>query len=353
MKKSEQTLQKLNTMIAELPPGAKLPPLRTLKTELEVSLTTLNRVFAELEKAEKVRIIHGSGIYTTEKAAATASLPPVVDILYFGTERSLNASGYVRDLIHYLSLELGEEGVGATVSIFPCGGSLHDAEETLRKLRRQAVLSVFMDNPEFYHYFRRNGIAHVAVSPDIMRKLPNSIYIDNRTIIRLIFDRLTAAGCRDIAFLHHADVEHFSRDLYEREKYFYEECMKRRLPQHAGLVRFAGFTAQSSCEALREMFDSGEKISALIAGDAFAADLYGVCEERGLRVGRDIAVVGIDGLESNTVLRPRLSGTYIPRDAIARCACEMLRTLIRNSDTPLPAREIAPAWIERESIPAP
>jgi DNA-binding LacI/PurR family transcriptional regulator len=250
-----------------------------------------------------------------------------------------------------LSIGLGRDSIGTTVSIFPTECSLDDALPVLQGLKQKAVLTVFLQNVEFIHYFQRLKIPHVAITPDIMKYYPNCIYIDNKKLMQTIFQQLLACGHRKIAYLHNYNPLFFSRDLYEREKYFYQECVNNKLIIESDLIQYAGFTSKEYCCAIEKIIQSGFSFSAIIASDTYAADIYEELEKHQLKSGQDVAVVGIDDLESNEYLRPKLSSVRISRRQIANTAYEMLKYMLKTDSYALESRYITPEWIKRDSVP--
>ncbi len=64
----EQILNKIT--IGELKPGDKLPPIRQLASDLNLNVNTIKRAFNELEKANVIYSVQGSGVFISEKAIA-------------------------------------------------------------------------------------------------------------------------------------------------------------------------------------------------------------------------------------------------------------------------------------------
>ena len=64
----EQILNKIT--LGELKPGDKLPPIRQMASDLNLNVNTIKRAFNELEKAEVIYSVQGSGVFVSKKAIA-------------------------------------------------------------------------------------------------------------------------------------------------------------------------------------------------------------------------------------------------------------------------------------------
>ncbi|MCM1256862.1 MAG: GntR family transcriptional regulator [Roseburia sp.] len=64
----EQIVNQLRNaiMTGELSPGEGLPSIRTLASELEISVITTKRAYEELEKENLIRSVAGKGFYVCE-----------------------------------------------------------------------------------------------------------------------------------------------------------------------------------------------------------------------------------------------------------------------------------------------
>ncbi len=349
MNKNEQLLNILSGRLRAMNSGEKLPPLRTMCGEYQVSLTTMNRALKELVAQHAIRMVQGSGIYATPELWQRR-MPQSVDILYFGNEADLNHPGYIRDMVRHLSVTWGRDSIATTMTLLPAETSLRAAMPKLNKLQKNAVLSIFLQNQEFRYYFEEMKIPHIALSPDMIKPIPNAIYIDNEAIMEMIFTQLVSRGHRRIAYLHGACAETFSRDLYERERCFYRQCQIHGLLIDPSLVRYAGFQSDQVRAAVRELLHSRQSFTALLTSDAFAADIYEELRDCNLEPGKDIAVVGIDDTEGSQYLRPRLSSVRIPLEKIAETASGALLRMFHGGTERLPWYQIRPEWMERDSV---
>jgi DNA-binding LacI/PurR family transcriptional regulator len=83
--------------------------------------------------------------------------------------------------------------------------------------------------------------------------------------------------------------------------------------------------------------------------DEFAVGLLDACTELGVRVPKDLAIIGVDDIPLASVVSPSLTTVGYPRDAIARTVADAITSLIETdaseAEFPLPALDV----IVRES----
>ena len=114
----------------------------------------------------------------------------------------------------------------------------------------------------------------------------------------------------------------------------------------AGVLRLADdATARAS---ITSFLVSARPDAVLTGSDKIAAIVYGVAAELGLRIGRDLAVVGFDGSVGAALLSPPLTSVVMPVEDVASRIVERLRGLIEHGWDDAPG-EILPTWL-REGL---
>ncbi len=114
----------------------------------------------------------------------------------------------------------------------------------------------------------------------------------------------------------------------------------------AGLLRLADdATARAR---IRAFLTSARPDAVLTGSDKIAVIVYGVAAELGLRIGRDLAVVGFDGSVGATLLSPPLTSVVMPVEDIAGRIVERVQQLIEHGPDEAPG-EILPTWL-REGL---
>jgi DNA-binding LacI/PurR family transcriptional regulator len=136
----------------------------------------------------------------------------------------------------------------------------------------------------------------------------------------------------------------------EREAGFLAGLARCGIPgDGAGLLRVQ-HDASARAEIL-SFLSSARPDAVLTGSDMIAIIVYGAAAELGLRVGRDLAVVGFDGTAGTALLHPQLTSVVIPVDEIAgRVVGRALRQIERGHDDD-PGETVA-TWL-REGASAP
>jgi LacI family transcriptional regulator len=111
---------------------------------------------------------------------------------------------------------------------------------------------------------------------------------------------------------------------------------------------------ENGLEAARALLDLPQPPSAIVAyNDKMALGVLQAAAERGLRVPRDLSVVGFDGLELSQSVVPRLTTVRQPLEEMARMAVELLVRLIDGRDIHTLHVELATELVPGESTGPP
>ncbi|SDM95010.1 transcriptional regulator, LacI family [Actinomyces ruminicola] len=108
------------------------------------------------------------------------------------------------------------------------------------------------------------------------------------------------------------------------------------VPLDESLVVVGGATAQGGYAAACRLLDRDDPPTAIFcANDRMAMGAYDAIKERGLGVGRDVAVVGVDNQEIIAAgLHPELTTVALPFDALGRCGVDALDAMARGKEVP-------------------
>ena len=121
----------------------------------------------------------------------------------------------------------------------------------------------------------------------------------------------------------------------------------------AGLIFFGDFQSASGAEGARHLLGLPQPPTALLAADSLMSiGAIGVCNERGLAIGSDLAFIAYDDIEAFTLINPALTVISHDVDAMGRLAVDLLtkviagesaesvilpsRLIVRGSTPPLP-----------------
>lgn len=122
------------------------------------------------------------------------------------------------------------------------------------------------------------------------------------------------------------------------------------IPQYYEIRGHFDFESGKSCgTTLLQLPDPPRAIFA--CNDAMAVGLYQAINEMGLKVGKDVAVMGYDDLEIAQYMIPPLTTIHQPKDFLGKIAVEIIIRKLQNKQIDPQLLEVIPHLIERESTP--
>jgi LacI family transcriptional regulator len=139
---------------------------------------------------------------------------------------------------------------------------------------------------------------------------------------------LLDAGHRRIAFIGGEDSIEASR---ERLRGYKRALATRDVPYDPALVMKGGWTITGGYRALRKLLTLPDPPTAVFCFcDRTAVGVYNAAVEAGLRVGRDVSVIGFDNEAYTADMLPPLTTMELPHADMARHAVEELVALIQH-----------------------
>ena len=189
-----------------------------------------------------------------------------------------------------------------------------------------------------------------TISPDLV-KFP-SVHIENVTAAQEATDYLIAAGHKRIAFIYGLDQSLLTRD---REYGYRSAMLNAGLEIEEGWVLEGKLSIAGARKATRSLLKHQNGPTAIFcANDEMAMGAYHEIHSAGLKIPRDISVVGFDDIRYAAVMDPPLTTISQPAEEIGkRVMCRLLRE-IEEGRSKNGAPEIVPhKLIIRQSVAAP
>lgn len=173
------------------------------------------------------------------------------------------------------------------------------------------------------------------------------VYVDTFEGIRMATAHLIGQGVRRIGYL--------GGSLSEQTGY-QRFCGYRAAMEEAGLAVEDGFIAESDYTekggyaAARRWLSGGERPEAVVAAnDLMAIGVMKACEEAGLRIPEDIAIVGMDNLDLASRVHPKLTSVAMQQEEIGRQAAQVLMDRLQGEISGQRAVKLMPKLVVRES----
>jgi len=343
--------------------GARLPSEPQLVKVFGVSRPTIGRALLDLQNEGLIERRVGSGTYVRASgpdaaAASTRQLGLLIPGL--GTTEIFELTcGELASLarVHEYSLLWG----GSTHPRQDTDASLEHAEELCQQFIERKVNGVFFApyelmpgqeaaNRRLAETLRQAGIPVVLLDRDLV-PFPNRsnfdfVSIDNMAGGYLLGEHLIKLGCRRLLFVARP---HSAPTVDARIAGVREALARNRIESDPGWVRLGDPAEVKFVRSLT----AGKQADALIcANDHTAATLLRTLQNVGVRVPRDVRVVGFDDAKYATLVSPSLTTIHQPSRDIAVVAFRAM--LERLADPSLPARSLllAPRLVVRESCGA-
>lgn len=107
---------------------------------------------------------------------------------------------------------------------------------------------------------------------------------------------------------------------------------------------------QVAYEKTKEILSLDEVDAFFVSGDERALSVYKAIQEKGLQVGKDIGVLGIDNLKMSSFFSPGLTTIAQPKQKIARSLIKLLMEQLNNEEFVTGKENYQASIIERESL---
>lgn len=120
----------------------------------------------------------------------------------------------------------------------------------------------------------------------------------------------------------------------DRLQGYQEALTKHGLKVDLGLVEHCDFSVDGGYQATKRLLEDGRAFSAIFAvDDLIAIGAMRALKERGLIVGRDVAVVGFNNTALGAYVQPALTSVNVPIYELGQIAVKMLTSQIYGSDS--------------------
>jgi LacI family transcriptional regulator len=130
---------------------------------------------------------------------------------------------------------------------------------------------------------------------------------------------------------------------------FQEALFEHNIPYNPHLTRYGDWERDRGYDNAAELLSEG--VTAIFAhNDLMAIGVIDYCNQKGIEVGKDLALIGFDDREIASVCRPTLSTVALPLFDIGHTAADVMLDMIEKDIQPA-TREILLGCniVERES----
>ena len=163
----------------------------------------------------------------------------------------------------------------------------------------------------------------VLVAPHDIVRTAAVIRGDNLTAGRTVASHLASLGHRIVGF---AGGPRYSIDSQHRLRGVREELQRRGVTLHARSTAFCGsYQAEAGSRFAQKLLERPLEVTAMVFGnDALALGFMRVAQQRGLRMPRDLSIVGFDNIAAGALAWPGLTTVAQPMREMGRDAVRYL-----------------------------
>lgn len=178
-----------------------------------------------------------------------------------------------------------------------------------------------------YRKMIQNG-AHIVLVDRTMGNLRSpAVVTDNVQVGRLATEHLISLGHRRIGHLR-GDASSVSAERFEGYK---QALAEHQLPYDESLARECGLLESQGYEAIRSWLAQGEVPEAIfVVNDPAAVGAMQAMEEAGIKVGKEVAIVGAGNIHYGDMLRVPLTTVSWSRSEMGQQAARLLIQLING-----------------------
>lgn len=186
-----------------------------------------------------------------------------------------------------------------------------------------------------YELLESSGVPFVQTwAPPRASPYPTIGY-DNAALARMVVDHLAGLGHRDIGVV--AGLTGYNDRVRARVAGLRAAMRRHRLPLPAERIVYTDYRIDAVRAAFREMQQRGPMPTALAANnDIVALGLMLEAQAQGLRVPRQLSIVGVGDLEMAAHFHPPLTTIRTPKPSIGTLAAEYLLARIHDRPVGLP-----------------
>lgn len=331
--------------------------IRDVARRLDLSITTVSRALdgygdvAEETRQRVIRVAREMG-YEPSRAARQLRRQRAETVGFIiPTSAPRFSDPFFSEFLAGLGDEVAQSRYELLLSTAPPGG---DGE---RELYRRWVQSRRIDGVVLtrmrtcdwrVEYLAQRGVPFIALGRTPMEHPHPYIEVDSRRGFARLVAALVERGHQRIGFLG------ASSDLVlqiDRIGGYRDGLEAAGIPFDPSLVAEGNLTRLGGYRAAQGLLNLPNPPSAVLGvNDLTAIGAMRAAQERGLVVGRDLAVAGYDGIEESEHTSPPLTTLNVPVYDVARRLVQMLLALVHGQALPEPQVLLQPELILRQSI---
>ncbi len=306
---------------SELKPGDRLPSFTQMRAQWGATPSTVERIHAQLERENLIERRHRSGVFVADTRTGSTPVGTLgfVALHFDGTQ--------LHPYNHHLLQGIQREAKKASVQIMLLDyGAIADSRSKIDGLLiYERELSKFLKH-------QKNGVPCVSLLSQTDEMA--SVVADDFSGAQSAAQHLLELGHTRIACLMGTAADGIQDLLGAARLRGYRAALKQsgiapnkkwvRPVLYNPLENYVGRGRSLMQQWLREDWADLGCTAILVQNDDVAIGVIGALSEAGLKVPRDVSVVGFDGAGVDTHFAPRLTTVEVPLEAIGAIGARML-----------------------------
>jgi LacI family transcriptional regulator len=173
------------------------------------------------------------------------------------------------------------------------------------------------------------------------------VYVDTYLGIQQATEHLLKQGHERIAYVGGSVKEQTG---YERYCGFRDAMLNAGLRETPGYVFESNYTESGGYLCGKDILELNPAPTAIVASnDLMAIGIMNACEEAGVRIPNDIAIVGMDNTEIASRVSPKLTSIAMMQEEIGRHAAQILMDRLNGDKSEKKKVRLFPRLVVRES----
>lgn len=227
---------------------------------------------------------------------------------------------------YYLSIRIGLEN---KLNICNIGYKYITLEEITKGIpkKKGMILTGYYTEEEIEKIEMAYGGNVVIIDSELNNEFFDYVLVDINRISIKALDYLTMLGHKEIGFIGARDI---ADKEDKRELAFMRYIVNLDLPPQE-YMKIGSFTPTSGYELMKEFLQSRNHPSCFfISNDAMAVGAYRAINEAGLKIPKDISIIGLNDTSMAEYLSPPLTTVKIYTDFMCETAVDLLLERIRG-----------------------
>tara|TARA_R100000027_G_scaffold13062_1_gene9339 strand:+ start:14548 stop:15711 length:1164 start_codon:yes stop_codon:yes gene_type:complete len=330
-----RVIKHLNKLVRQRNEGDRLPSVRQISKDCRVSSVTAQAVIEDLCKQGIIETRPRRGIFLA--GGSSKSRSGQVDILFITSNtHALDSDVTVKEtfhpqLLHELVSQCGKDLRSTRVHVVLGSAADSELHDLISRVDFQSCVVIGMQDDHVNQVLRQHEVCFVHLFPSAPVLPEFCVAVNNEKLVRMQLEHLWGLGHEKIGLFARSDPAAFHRDKVERRMCYYRlmaEAGLRVAPHWSPNLSYQPADAVETIKAA--MADPSDRPTALIVDDSSLPIIYQTLQALGLAPGRDIALVGTDGLPISASMHPTATSLRIGLSQAAALALDMLDSRGQN-----------------------